>query len=61
MQCFWVTTEWLSNILPNYNNIILAGDFNLHVNDDLDTDTSTANKTIEAMDLQQLVCSPTHK
>ena len=44
-------TEWLSNILPNYNNIILAGDVNLHVNDDLDTDTSTFFITIEAMGL----------
>ena len=54
-------TEWLSNILPKDNNIILAGDFNLHVNDGLDGDTITIIKTIEAMGLQQLVCSPTHK
>ena len=44
--------EWLSNILPKYKNIILAGDFNLHVNDDLGTDASTFTKTIEAMGLQ---------
>ena len=34
-------TEWLTNILPKYNKIILAGDFNLHVNDDIDTDNYT--------------------
>ena len=54
-------TELLSNILPKYNNITLAGDSNLHVSDDLDTDASIFIKTIEAMGLQQLVCSPTHK
>ena len=54
-------TEWPSNILPKYNNIILAGDFNLHVNDVLDTDASTFIETIEAMGLQNLAYSPTHK
>ena len=54
-------TERLSNILPKYNNIILGGDFNLHVNDHLDINASTFIESTEGMDLQQLVCSPTHK
>ena len=54
-------TEKQSNILPKYNNIILAADVNLHVKDDLDTDASAFIKTIEAMGLQQLIYSPTHR
>ena len=41
--------------------MIPAGDFNLHVNDENDTDASILIDTIEAMGLQQYVIYPTHK
>ena len=45
-------SEWLADVLTNHNNIILAGDFNLHVNDENDTNASIFIDTIEAMGLQ---------
>ena len=41
--------------------MILAGDFNLHVNDENDTDASIFIDTIEAMGPQQHVIYPSHK
>ena len=41
--------------------MILAGDFNLHVNDENDTDASIFIDTIEAMGLEQHVIYPSHK
>ena len=43
-------TEWL-HVLRNHNNIIIAGGFNLHVNDENDMDASIFIDTIEAMGL----------
>ena len=54
-------TEWLPQVLTNHNNIINAGDFNLHVNDERDTDASIFIDMMEAMGLQQHVTYPTHK
>ena len=53
--------EWLPQVLTNHNNIIIARDFNLHVNDESDTDASIFIDTMEAMGLQQHVTYPTHK
>ena len=53
--------EWLADVLTNHNNIILARDFNLHVNDENDTDASILINTIEAMGIQQHIIYPTHK
>ena len=41
--------------------MILTGDFNLHVNDENDTDVSIFIDTTEATGLQQHVIYPTHK
>ena len=54
-------TEWLPQVLTNQNNIIIARDFNLLVNDESDTDASIFIDTMEAMGLQQHVTYPTHK
>ena len=54
-------TEWLTDVLTNHNNITLAGDYNLHVNNDNNTDASIFINTIEAMGLQQHIMYPTHK
>ena len=54
-------TEWLLHVLTNHNNIIFAGDLNLHVNDESDMDTSVFIDTKEAIGLQQHVTYPMHK
>ena len=54
-------TECLPQVLTNHNNIIIARDFNLHVNDESDTDASLFIDMMEAMGLQQHVTYPTHK
>ena len=54
-------TEWLADVIRNHNNMILARDFKLHVNDENDTDASIFIDTIEAMGLQQHVIYPTYK
>ena len=53
-------TEWLPHVLTNHNNIIIAGDFNLHVNDE-NMDATVFIDMMEAMGLQQHVTYPTHK
>ena len=49
------------NVLPDYNNIIVLGDINLHWDDDLDPDIGVYRDTMVAMDLCQFVNTPTHK
>ena len=54
-------TEWLPPVLTNHNTIIIAGDINLHVSDENNTDASIFIYTIESMGLQQHVTYQTHK
>ena len=42
-------------------NIVILGDFNLHVNDKSDTDAQHFIDTVEASRLKQWVDFPTHK
>ena len=54
-------TIWLPGILTKYNNIIIAGDFNIHI-DDTNSDEGTIFKdTMDAFGLKQHVRTPTHK
>ena len=43
------------------DNILIAGDFNFHVDNIRNTDTITFNKILESFNLQQHVNGPTHK
>ena len=54
-------TDYVSSCLPNHNNNIFMGDFNLHVSNQLDTDASIFKDTIDAMGLYQHVDFSTHK
>ena len=54
-------TDLLTNVLPDYNNIIVLGDINLHWDDDLDPDIGVYRDTMVAMGLRQFVNTPTHK
>ena len=47
--------------LPNHQNNVFLGDFNLHVSDQLDTDVTIFGDTMDALGLYQHVRFPTHK
>ena len=54
-------TDYVSTSLPEHQNNIFIGDFNLHVSDSQDKDSAIFNDTIEAMGLYQHVGFSTHK
>ena len=43
-------TKFATRIIPEHNNNIFTGDFNLHVSDNESNDSAIFNDTIEAMD-----------
>ena len=49
-------TEWIAF----FRNIIICGDFNIHIDDPSDTKVQIFNDTMEALGLQQHVSFPTH-
>ena len=53
-------TELLTNKLPQYQNSILLGDFNVHIEDQTNTDAVVFNKTMTALGLEQHILSPIH-
>ena len=54
-------TEWLQSQLVRYNNILLVGDFNIHMNQTaIDDESGFFVSTIEAMGFQVELCGPTH-
>ena len=53
-------TELLTNKLPQYQNSILLGDFNLHIEDQANTDAVFFNETMTALSLEQHILGPTH-
>ena len=54
-------TEWLPSQLVRYNNVLLAGDFNIHMNKAaIDDESGYFVSTIEAMGFQVELCGPTH-
>ena len=54
-------TEFVSTTLPSHQNNIFLGDFNLHVSDALDIDSTIFNDSIDALGLYQHVGFTTHK
>ena len=54
-------TPWMADMITNHSNIILLGDFNIHVGDEDDAEAMTLLDTIEALDLEQWVNMPTHR
>ena len=51
-------TELLMAVIPKYNNIMLLGDFNMHIEDTSNLDNIIFNDTMEALGLIQHVKSP---
>ena len=54
-------TEWLPSQLVRYNNILLVGDFSIHINKAaIDDESGFFVSTIEAMGFQVELCGPTY-
>ena len=51
----------LSEILPEYSNVIIMGDFNFHYNNPEDPLICVLEDSLHALGLDQLVEEPTHK
>ena len=53
-------TELLTNVLPQYQDSILLGDFNVHIEDQTNTDAVVFNETMRALGLEQHILGPIH-
>ena len=53
-------TELLTNKLPQYQDSNLLGDFNVHIEDQANTDAVVFNETMRALGLEQHILGPTH-
>ena len=53
--------EFLEEVLISYSNIIIAGDFNLHVDDKENPDAQVFVDLLTAFGLQNHIAFPTHK
>ena len=54
-------TPWMGDMMTNHSNIILMGDFSIHVGDEDDPEAMTFLDTVEALGLEQWVDEPTHR
>ena len=54
-------TELLTALIPKYNNLIIMGDFNMHIDDITNVEILIINDTMEALGLSQQVRTPTHR
>ena len=54
-------TEFSTNLLTDYRNNIVLGDFNLHISNDDDTEAAIFTDTCEAIGLYQYILFPIHK
>ena len=54
-------TDFLADKIGKYNNIVMLGDLNMHVDDLTNADAHIFNDTMQAFGLKQHVTSPTHK
>ena len=54
-------TSLLTERLPNLNNVIILGDFNINTIETTSADDTIFNNTVVALGLEQHIHSPTHK
>ena len=54
-------SEFLAEALAEHRNLVITGDFNLHVNDSKDQDGEVFTDTMVALGLDQHVTFPTHR
>ena len=53
-------TDYLTELMASFRNIIICRDFKIHIDDPSDTKSQIFNDTMEALRLQQHVSFPTH-
>ena len=53
--------DWAQYLIGNHSNIIILGDFNIHVNDFTNADAIIFNDAMSSLGLKQHVSSATHK
>ena len=53
--------EILTSLISKYNNLIILGDFNMHIDDITNLENLIFNDTMEALGLSQHVRMPTHE
>ena len=54
-------TEWLANISGSFSNMIVLGNFKVHINDENDNEAGIFEDTITALGFIQHVTFPTHQ
>ena len=54
-------TNWMETKSNEYNNIIVLGDFNIHINNDQDADANRFKDIMEALGLQQQLSFSMHR
>ena len=54
-------TEWDIDILADNNNLLLLGDFNIHIDEENDEDANNFRDTMEALGMIQHIRFSTHK
>ena len=54
-------TVWLGSILSLFSNMIVLGDFNIHINDENDNEAIIFLDTMIALGCNQHVSFPTHQ
>ena len=54
-------TVWLASISGSFSNMIVLGDFNIHINDENDNETGIFVDTMIALGFNQHVSFPTHR
>ena len=53
-------TDWAAQSVSSCNNVILVGDFNLHINDHNDDNACNFIGTMQTLSLYQNISFPTH-
>ena len=54
-------TELLTALIPKYNNLMILGDFSMHIDDITNMENLIFNDTMEALGLSQQVRTLTHR
>ena len=54
-------SQLIQYLITNHTNLILLGDFNIHIQDIENPDSLIYNNTMEALGLQQHINEPTHR
>ena len=53
-------TDYLTDWMASFRDILICGDFNIHIDDPSDTEVQILNNMMEALELQQHVSFETH-